>query len=481
MEHLIELAQSVKKLLEQLAWGPATILLLLGTGLFFTVRTGFFQITRFRTWMQETGGSLLHKESEAGDKKGISAFQSACTALAATLGTGNIAGVATALVAGGPGALFWMWVSALIGTMTAFAENVLAGLYQGKDRDGKPIGGAMFYMEKGLHSKALALFYALLCVLGSLGMGNMAQSNSIAAGLEDSFSIPPIITGLVTAGLVGFAMMGGISRIGKAAERLVPVMGLGYAAGALAILLVRAKSLPAVFALIFREAFNFRAGFAGAAGYGIARAVRAGITRGVCSNEAGLGSSVMANSAAGMQPVRQGMWGIFEVTVDTLVMCMLTGLAILCSGAFDLTRYAQQLELPGESLLPNGAALTAQAFRQVLGPVGGMFVALSLTLFAFSTLLGWSYYGSLAAGYIGGEKAEKIYKAGYVVLIAVGSVAELDLVWELSDTFNGLMALPNLLAVLCLSGQVLAETKRAFGQKQDKFQPSKSGKNNILQ
>lgn len=460
MEPLIELLENIQQVLEKLAWGPATVLLLLGTGLYFSVRTGFFQLTHLRLWMRETLGRIMKGDSS--QSGGISAFQSACTALAATLGTGNIAGVATALAAGGPGALFWMWISALIGTMTAFAENVLAGLYQGKDRTGRPIGGAMFYIEKGLHSKGLALLFSFLCVCGSLGMGNMAQSNSIAAVLEDSFSVPPVVTGVVTAALVGFAMMGGIGRIGRTAERLVPVMALGYAAGAAAIILVRLESLPAVFAMIFKEAFNLKAGLGGMAGYGIARALRIGVARGVCSNEAGLGSSVMANSASGMTPVRQGMWGVFEVAADTLFMCMLTGLAILCSGAFCPQQYAGALGTEAFQTLPNGAALTAQAFRQVLGPLGGVFVALSLMLFAFSTLLGWSYYGSLAAGYLAGRWGERIYKCCFVVLILVGSLAQLELVWGLADAFNGLMALPNLLALICLSPQVLRETRRAF-------------------
>lgn len=452
---------ALEKGLERLAWGPATILLLLGTGIYLTVRTGFFQLTHLKMWMRETLGRIL--KGEKGEGEGMSPFQSACTALAATLGTGNIAGVATALAAGGPGALFWMWLSALTGTMTAYAENVLAGLYRGQNRKGEPIGGAMFYIEKGLHSRGLALLFAALCLLGSLGMGNMAQANSIAAGLWDSFSVPPAVTGLVTAAMVAFVMLGGAKRVGRMAEKLVPVMALGYAAGACAILLVHWDRVPEVLALILKEAFSLKAGLGGAAGFGVARALRVGIARGVCSNEAGLGSSVMANSAAGMEPVRQGMWGIFEVVVDTLGMCMLTGLAILCSGAFDPAAYARELENP--TGLPNGAALTAEAFRQVLGPLGGVFVAISLALFAFSTLLGWSYYGSLAAGYLGGKNGEIIYKAVFVLLIFVGSFAQLELVWGLSDAFNGLMALPNLLAVLCLSPQVLAETKRALKKK----------------
>lgn len=461
MERFIEWIRALNDWLSRFAWGPATIFLLAAAGVLFSVGTGFFQLRKCKTWLAATLGAAL-KSRQGGEGKGISAFQSACTALAATLGTGNIAGVATALAAGGPGAIFWMWLSALLGTMTAYAENVLAGLYRGKNSRGEPVGGAMFYIEQGLHSRALAALFAFFCVLGSLGMGNMAQANSIASGIQDSFGVPPLATGLVVAAAIAFTIVGGIKRVGKVTEKVVPVMAIGYTVGALAIIAANWRTLPTVIGLILQQAFSLRAGLGGAAGYGIARALRVGVARGVCSNEAGLGSSVMANSASGGTPVGQGMWGIFEVAVDTLFMCTLTGLSILCSGVYDPSRYAAALGTSGFDELPNGAALTAEAFRQVFGPLGGAFVAVSLVLFAFSTLLGWSFYGAQAAEYLWGPRACGLYKALFVVVIVVGCVTKLELVWQISDTFNGLMALPNLLAVLWLSPQVFRETKRVF-------------------
>lgn len=447
----------VTDVLHQLAWGPGTIGLLAVCGVVFSIATGFFQIRGARCWLGRTLGAAFRR----GDRRGATtAFQSACTALAATLGTGNIAGVATALVAGGPGAVFWMWVSALLGTMTAYAENVLAGLYSGTDRKGDPVGGAMFYIEKGLHSRPLAVAFSFFCLLGSLGMGNMAQANSIAQGLQDVFHVPPLLTGLVVAALIGATVAGGISRVGRVAEKIVPFMALAYTGGAVLIVLFNIGRLPGVVALIFREAFSLRAGLGGAAGYGLAKALSVGVARGVSSNEAGLGSSVMANSAAGCTPVEQGMWGIMEVAVDTLFMCTLTALAILCSGAYDFELYAAGSAQGTLEQLPNGAALTADAFRAAFGPGGGVFLALSLSLFAFSTLLGWSCYGAQAAEYLWGQRAAAAYKVIFVAVIVLGCVTKLELVWQISDTFNGFMALPNLVALLWLSPQVIRESRR---------------------
>lgn len=449
----------VMKVLHQLAWGSGTICLLALCGVVFSTATGFFQLRGVRFWLGRTLGAAF----KGGNKRGATtAFQSACTALAATLGTGNIAGVATALVAGGPGAVFWMWFSALLGTMTAYAENVLAALYRGTDRRGDPVGGAMFYIEKGLHSRRLAAAFSFFCLLGSLGMGNMAQANSIAEGLRDAFNIPPLATGLVVAGVIGLTIAGGVARVGRVTEKIVPFMALAYTGGAVLIVLLNIQQLPGVLTMIFREAFSLRAGLGGAAGYGLARALSVGVARGVSSNEAGLGSSVMANSAAGCTPVEQGMWGIMEVAVDTLFMCTLTALAILCSGAYDLEAYAGAGTRGLLETLPNGAALTADAFRTAFGPWGGVFLAVSLSLFAFSTLLGWSCYGAQAAEYLWGGRAAGIYKAVFVAVIVLGCVTRLELVWEISDTFNGFMALPNLAALLWLSPQVIRESLRSL-------------------
>lgn len=459
METLHRAADFAMEALHQLAWGPGTIGLLALCGAVFSIATGFFQIRGIRLWLGTTmGAAFKHRE-----KRGATtAFQSACTALAATLGTGNIAGVATALVAGGPGAVFWMWVSALLGTMTAYAENVLAALYRGTDSKGHPVGGAMFYIERGLHSRPLAAAFSFFCLLGSLGMGNMAQANSIAEGLRDALHVPPLLTGLVVAAVIGATIAGGIGRVGRVTEKIVPFMALAYTGGAVLIVALNVQRLPEVLALILREAFSLRAGLGGAAGYGLARALTVGVARGVSSNEAGLGSSVMANSAAGGAPVEQGMWGIMEVAVDTLFMCTLTALAILCSGAYDFGVYSEAKARGMLDLLPNGAALTADAFRAAFGPEGGVFLALSLTLFAFSTLLGWSCYGAQAAEYLWGPRAANVYKVIFAAVIVVGCVTRLETVWQISDTFNGFMALPNLAAVLWLSPQVIGESRKSL-------------------
>lgn len=455
-------------LLSRFAWGPATLFLLALSGLLFSFGTGFFQLRRIRLWWCSTLGASFHSKSgqPRKEKGGITGFQSACTALAATLGTGNIAGVATAIAAGGPGAVFWMWISAFFGTMTGYAENLLAGLYRGKNAKGEPIGGAMFYIEQGLGCRWLALLFSFFCILGSLGMGDMAQANSIATGLQDVFGVPPLLTGLAVAGAVGFAMLGGIHRVGRITERLVPFMAVGYTAAAVCVILANWHRVPAVVHSILQQAFCVQAGLGGLAGYGMKQALRVGVARGVSSNEAGLGSSVMANSAAGSPPVVQGMWGIFEVAVDTLFMCTLTALAILCSGVYDPARYSAALGTEAFSSLPNGAALTADAFRSVFGPGGGVLIAVSLMLFAFSTLLGWSYYGERAVEYLFGPGALVPYKLLYLACIVIGCVSRLDLVWQISDTFNGLMVPPNLLAVLWLSPQVFRETRRFFRVKE---------------
>ena len=320
----------------------------------------------------------------------------------------------------------------------------------------------MFYIEKGLHSRRLAAAFSFFCLLGSLGMGNMAQANSIAEGLRDAFHIPPLATGLAVAGVIGVTIAGDVARVGRVAEKIVPFMAVAYTGGAVLIVLLNMQRLPGVLAMIFREAFSLRAGFGGAAGYGLARALSVGVARGVSSNEAGLGSSVMANSAAGCSPVEQGRWGIMEVAVDTLFMCTLTALAILCSGAYDLNVYTEAKARGLLETLPNGAALTADAFRAAFGPWGGVFLAVSLSLFAFSTLLGWSCYGAQAAEYLWGGWAAGTYKAVFVAVIVLGCVTRLELVWEISDTFNGFMALPNLAALLWLSPRVIRESRRGL-------------------
>lgn len=461
----LEWLKTVNDVVRTAVWGPPMLVLLLGAGVYFTVRTGFFQLRRLPLWLKKTIFSCFTgKAREKTGAGGISQFGSMCTALAATVGTGNIAGVATALTLGGPGAVFWMWVSAFFGMMTAFAENVLGVKYRERGPDGKWRGGPMLYLKNGLGSPLLAGLFSLFCVLASFGIGNMSQCNSIAQGLSGSFGVPPLATGLVTAVCLGAVMLGGLSRIASVTEKLVPFMALFYMGGAVAVLVLHRAAVPAAFVEIMGGAFGLRAGVSGVAGYGVMQAVQCGISRGVFSNEAGLGSSVMVHAAADVkEPCEQGMWAVFEVFFDTIVMCTVTALVILSSGVYDPARYGLAAGTPLMASLATGARLTASAFSTVFGAWGGGFVSLSLVLFAFSTLLGWSYYGQRGMEYLFGERFVPLYKFLFVGMTVVGCTMELSLAWEISDTFNGLMALPNVLGVLALSGEVLAEWKRYRG------------------
>ena len=462
MNTVTEWIAAVNELVSRFVWGPVMLFFFLATGLWFTIGTGFFQFTRFGLWMRHTILACFRDRNvtKTSDSHSISQFQSLCTVLAATTGTGNIAGIAAAITVGGPGAVFWMWLSSLLGMMTSYAENVLGIRYRCRNQKGEWEGGAMVYMERGLNCRWLALLFSLFCMLASFGVGNMAQANSIAAALHNSFHIPPVFTAIVTALLLGVVVMGGIRRIAWVTEKVVPFMSLFYIAGTLAVIISHIHALPAVFCTIFKEAFQLRAGIGGAAGYGIMTAMRTGISRGVFTNEAGLGSSVIIHAASDVkEPAVQGMWGIFEVFIDTIVVCTLTALAILTSGVYDQSLYAGTLGTAAFDLLPNGAALTAKAFATVFGSFGGGFVSISVTLFAFSTLIGWSYYGEKAAVYLFGKKVAVPYQILFSVVAALGCLAGLQLVWDLSDTFNGLMAVPNLTALCLLNREVFAITK----------------------
>ena len=443
-------------------WGVPMLALLVGTGVYFTAKTRLFQLRHIGLWLRRTLFSCFTGEARRKSSgQAVSPFATMCTALAATVGTGNIAGVATALTIGGPGAIFWMWVSAFFGMMTAFAENTLGMLYREKGPDGAWRGGPMLYLKKGLHSPFLAGAFALSCALASFGMGNMSQCNSIASGLSGVFGVPESVTGLVTAALLGVVMLGGLRRISRVTETLVPFMALFYMGGALTVLWCCRADLPQACGQILAAAFDWKAGAGGAVGYGMMQAVRIGVSRGVFSNEAGLGSSVMVHTAAdAKEPCEQGMWAVFEVFFDTIVMCTVTALVLLASGVYDETLYGLAAGTPLMQTLATGAQLTAAAFSTVFGPLGGGFVAVSLVLFAFSTLLGWSYYGQRAVEYLFGARAVPVYKALFVAAAAVGCTMRLDLAWALSDTFNGLMALPNLVGVLALRREVLREWRR---------------------
>lgn len=466
-EKLLETVTKVNDCLNGFIWGSVMLVFFLLVGLMFTLRTGVFQITHIKQWLDVTFLSLFKKGNKkilrTDDKHSISQFQSLCTALAATIGVGNISGVAVALAMGGPGAIFWMWLSAFLGMMTNYAENTLGIKYRYRNEKGNWIGGAMIYIEKGLGWKWLAVIFSVFCALASFGIGNISQGNEIANGLKNSFGIPNWVTALFIMLFVGLVIVGGIKRIASVTEKVVPFMAITYIIGALVVIFSNVTEVPAAFGAIFSNAFRFKSMGGGVAGFTIMVAMKRGISRGVFSNEAGLGSSVMVHSASDVkEPVIQGMWGIFEVFADTIVVCTMTALTILTSGVYNLDAYeacaVNGTELAEAGLL-SGVALTSSAFETVFGSFGNKFISIAVMLFAFSTILGWSYYGERAIEYLFGVKAIPIYKVFFLVVIFIGCRISLDLVVNISDTFNGFMALPNLIAITLLSGQVVQMTK----------------------
>jgi AGCS family alanine or glycine:cation symporter len=431
-------------------WGMPMMVLLIGTGLLLTVLTGAIQFTKLGFALKEVLGKVTQRGGGVGS---VSPFQAVATALASTVGVGNIAGVATAIYLGGPGALFWLWVSGVLGMCTKFAEIVIALNYREPDASGTMRGGAMYTLRKGLGLPWLGWIFALLTSLAAFGIGNMVQANSVAASLHASFGTPVWLTGFVIAAITAVVILGGIQRIGEVTSILVPFMAIFYLGGGLVILVLFAGQLPHAFTLVFEGAFSGAAASGGFAGATIMMAMRYGIARGLFSNEAGLGSAPMVHAAADTDhPVRQGMYGIFEVFVDTILVCTTTGLVILVTGAWDsgLT----------------GAALSAKAFETGLpGTWGDIVVTGGILLFSFSTLIGWSYYGETAIVYLLGTKATLPYRLTWIVFIYLGAIGSLRLVWDVADTLNGLMAIPNLVSVL-LSIPLLLRLKKEFFAKQ---------------
>ncbi|GHU62756.1 sodium:alanine symporter [Clostridia bacterium] len=437
--------------IHRIVWGPWSLLLFIGVGLFYSIRLHFFQILHFPVWIKATIGSLfdfkLSKKnrspaSKESEEKGISKFQSLCTSLAATLGTGNISGVATALAAGGPGAIFWMWVSATLGMMTIYAENYLGILYRFRNQKGEWSGGAMTYMERGLGWKKTASLFAFFCILVSFGMGNMAQANSISMALKDIQRCSPWISGIVLCVLVALVILGGAKRIAKVSEQIIPLSSIVYVGFSLLVLFFHASAILPSLKWILVEAFSFRAVTGGVVGYSVLQAIQYGVSRGVFSNEAGLGSSVMIHiGATDTTPKIQGMWGILELWLDTIVMCTITALVLLCSGVYGNSQF-------------NGASLVLQAFQGTFHSVGTVLLLCSMFIFAFATLIGWAYMGGKSVEYLFGEKGLLPYHLLFLFFIVLGSVMELDLVWKLADIFNGLMAIPNLIALILLHKQV---------------------------
>ena len=446
--------------LADLIWNPWLLGLFLVTGLYLSVRSGFFQVFHCRLWLRTTLGALGRKD-RPGSGQGLTRLQAMSTALAATIGTGSIAGVATAIFYGGPGAVFWMWVSAFLGMMTGCVEKTLAVRYREKDEKGRWQGGPMCYMEKGLGSRTLATLFSLCCVGASLGGGNMVQANSISSALWASFGWDRLAVGIVTALLTGVVIVGGIGRIGRVSETLVPCMALLFVGGGLAVLVCNADALPGAMVQIVEGALTPKAALGGGAGYGMAAALRYGVARGVFTNEAGMGSSSIAHAAADTrEPAEQGMWGIFAVFVATIVVCSITALVILTTGVYQPEQALAAIQ--SGTVEPNmlGAPLSAAGFSTVFGPFGEIFVSVSLLLFAFTSLLGCCYYGERGLEYLSGSNRWRgIYRIIFLWALVWGSVADVTSVWELADIFNGLMALPNLFTLLLLSPEALALLK----------------------
>ena len=443
-------------------WGWPALILLAFVGILMTILTRFFQPSHFGYWMKHTIGAIFgekHVTAHTADKT-ISQFQSLCTALAATVGTGNIVGVAGAIAVGGPGAVFWMWIIAFFGMMTNYSENVLGILYRRKNEQGEWCGGAMYYLRDGLGSKKgckkigafLAILFSVFCLLASFGIGNMSQVNSMVKNINHAFGLPTIAVGVFLVIAVAAVILGGLKRIAAFTEKLVPFMVILYLIGTLVIIFMHIGTIPAVFVSIFQGAFALKSAAGGVVGSGIALAMQMGMKRGVFSNEAGLGSSVMVHSSSNVkEPVRQGMWGIFEVFADTIVVCTLTALTLLSSGNVDLSTGA----LTEKAAEVGSSSLMALSFENTFGRPGSMFIALAIFLFAYSTVLGWSHYGSKAFEYLFGTKAITLYRIIFVAIVMAGSVIEAQLAWDISDTFNGLMMIPNLIGVLVLSPIVM--------------------------
>lgn len=462
-----ELITTINGYLNDIVWGPVMLFLLVGTGIYLTVRTGCIQATKFGYIMRHTVGTLFRsrKEEKAKDRKNLTAFEAVTTALAGTVGTGNIAGVTGAIFVGGPGAVFWMWVSAFFGMFTKFAEIVLAMHFRQTDENGVHYGGPMYYIEKGLHMKWLACIFALLGGLACFGIGNIAQSTEIAGSMESLFGLPNLATGIILAVLVAVVLLGGVKRIGQVASYMVPFMAIFYIVAGVAVIVLRITEIPAVLVSILKGAFSFEAVGGGVFGYGILVAMRQGFARGVFSNEAGLGSAPIAHAAADTkEPVEQAMWGVFEVFVDTIIICTLTAMAVLLSGVLDTAGGLDAFASKGEA--------AAVAFNSILpGQIGGIVIQVSLLFFALSTILGWSYYGERCWGYLtnNNKVVLAVFKIVFILVCIVGSVGSGTLMWNISDTLNGMMAIPNLIGLLLLSGTVVKLTKTYFSKTADRL------------
>lgn len=435
--------------LNSVVWGVPMLVLILGVGLYLTLGLRLLTILKI-----PFGFGMLRKGREARGEGEITPFNALMTSLSATIGTGNIAGVATAIFLGGPGAVFWMWMTALVGMATKYAEAVCAVRYRETDERGKHVGGPMYYIKNGLGDNWswLAVAFALFAGIAGFGIGNMVQANSVAAALDANFAIPKLLTGAILVALVGAVLVGGIERIATVAGKLVPIMAVGYIAAGSLVLIINVAEIPAAFGLIFKHAFSPVAATGGFAGAAVWAAIRFGVARGVFSNEAGLGSAPIAHAAAQTKgPVSQGLVAMLGTFIDTIIVCSFTALAILVTGAWT----------SGDT----GAELTSRAFDIALPGVGGYVIALALAVFAFTTMLGWAYYCERSLQYLFGVKIIMPFRVVWSLAALVGATLKLGFVWLLADTLNALMAIPNLIALALLSPIVFKITKEFFDTK----------------
>jgi len=428
-------------MISKILWGPGMVFLLLFVGTFYTVILKGFQFTHARDIFLKTIGSLFKKNDNSSG--GISPFAAISTALAGTIGTGNIAGVATAIVSGGPGSIFWMWVSGFIGMITKYAEVTLAMKYR-TSKNGELCGGPMYYIEQGTGMKWLGVVFAVLCILVSFAMGAAVQSNSIADSLQLAFGVSKPAVGIIIAVICGFAIIGGAHRITRVTEFVVPIMTIFYIGGCAFFLFIKAQYIPNAFAEIFQDAFDFKSAGGGILGFGVSRAMRFGISRGIFTHEAGLGAASIAHSASNEKsPAVQGMWGIFEVFFDTILICTITALVILTSGVSGA----------------DGSSLTALSFSAVFGDFGIYFIAIAITFFATASILGWAFYGQKSLEYLSSSaKSDFLFKIIFILSVFAGTCINMQSVWEISDILNGLIALPNLAALILLAPDVVKIT-----------------------
>ncbi len=519
--------------LNSLVWGTPTLALIISVGIYYTVRLKFFQFSKLGLWLSNTLFAIFREKDviSGRGKDGFSQFQAMATSLAATVGTGNIAGVASAITIGGPGAVFWMWFCSIFSMMTSYAENSLGIYYRTQNENGRKTGGPMYYLKDGFKKsrffskfgKTLAVLFSVFTLFASFGIGNMTQSNSISLSLYSSFGVSKFVAGAVTAVLTLFVILGGSGRIGKLTEKLVPFMALFYIGASLCIIIFNFNKIPSVFCVIFKSAFYPSAALGGFSGAALKKCISTGFRRGVFSNEAGLGSSVMVGSSSNVrEPAVQGMWGIFQVFADTVVICSITALVLLCvsvktvpigtalqrnesiqyvsliSGKGETTPLCDSRERPLFNITPDGriteseektyinvmalkktengfslekiegASLVSLAFGSVFGKWADVILSIAITLFAFSTIIGWSFYGERSLEFLTEGRGITLYRIFFAALTFLGAVSKLSVVWSISDIFNALMAIPNLIGVILLSGDVIKITQNYLGRKKEK-------------